>query len=491
MKKNLKQEWYVYAILAVTFLTRFLFIELRPPHFDEGINGFFVDQMWAKGFYDYDPTNYHGPLHFYFLQMFEVLFGRSIGSFRMVTATLSVLTVFVTLLHREFIGRAAIWAALVIALSPGAMFMGRYAIHEAWLPFSLVLVNYGFMRWFHKKDFWSQFWVFAGIALALLNKETAVIHFFVWALSLGYLLWKFPKEFNKANFPTTEDVFIGLTWVLIAIFIVYSGFGLQVDQFTDFFKGFLPWMQTGTKGMGHEKDWYYWLQIAIRYEPWVLFSLLFGFIYFFKKNAWINYFYINFVGTLIVYSLIRYKTPWCSISVFAFAPFLFGMVIDKGQSWIKWTSVFLVPIILIYQVYQLVNVNYVNYTSNDEMYVYVHTTKDYYRITKPVEKLIHDKPEMKNMTFVIQMESPWPLNWQFQKFPNIKYGFENIDMKNVAFFVVDRSRKDLLESKLQGKYLKYQMRLRHHMDDIFVYFYKDTFEKYMQPGDIVGKEITK
>ena len=46
---------------------------MKPPHFDEGINGWFVDQMMKNGFYRYDPTNYHGPLHFYVLFLSQTL----------------------------------------------------------------------------------------------------------------------------------------------------------------------------------------------------------------------------------------------------------------------------------------------------------------------------------------------------------------------------------------------------------------------------------
>jgi predicted membrane-bound mannosyltransferase len=42
---------------------RFFLLGIKPPHFDEGINGWFVDQVVHNGFYRYDPTNYHGPLH--------------------------------------------------------------------------------------------------------------------------------------------------------------------------------------------------------------------------------------------------------------------------------------------------------------------------------------------------------------------------------------------------------------------------------------------
>ena len=40
-------------------------------------------------------------------------------------------------------GGAALWAAAAMAVSPGCVFYGRYAIHEYWLVFSLMLGAWG------------------------------------------------------------------------------------------------------------------------------------------------------------------------------------------------------------------------------------------------------------------------------------------------------------------------------------------------------------
>ncbi|PYL67072.1 MAG: hypothetical protein DMF28_10005, partial [Verrucomicrobia bacterium] len=60
-------DWVPWAILGLAVFLRFFLLGIKPPHFDEGINGWFVDQVMKNGFYRYDPTNYHGPLHFYVL----------------------------------------------------------------------------------------------------------------------------------------------------------------------------------------------------------------------------------------------------------------------------------------------------------------------------------------------------------------------------------------------------------------------------------------
>ena len=55
------------GIVALAFLVRVWALDFKPAHFDEGVNGAFADSMRATGAYHYDPSNYHGPLHFYVL----------------------------------------------------------------------------------------------------------------------------------------------------------------------------------------------------------------------------------------------------------------------------------------------------------------------------------------------------------------------------------------------------------------------------------------
>ncbi len=74
------------AILAVAAAARLTLLGMKPPHFDEGVNGWFVDQMTQTGFYHYDPTNYHGPFHFYVLFLFQTLFGRHVWALRLPLA---------------------------------------------------------------------------------------------------------------------------------------------------------------------------------------------------------------------------------------------------------------------------------------------------------------------------------------------------------------------------------------------------------------------
>src|SRR6201997_2617083 len=170
-------DWVPWLILALAAFLRFLLLGIKPPHFDEGINGWFVDQVMKNGFYRYDPTNYHGPLHFYVLLLFQSLLGRNVWALRLPVVLISIACVWVALKFEPFVGRNVTRiAALAMAVSPGFVFYGRYAIHEVWLQlFSMMFIMglLGLWRLGRLNYLW-----YAGMGLAgmILTKETYAIH---------------------------------------------------------------------------------------------------------------------------------------------------------------------------------------------------------------------------------------------------------------------------------------------------------------------------
>src|SRR5438270_953788 len=147
--ENLKRraaeiDWTPWLIVGLGAILRFFLLGIKPPHFDEGINGWFVDQMVKNGFYRYDPTNYHGPLHFYVLFLSQILFGRNMLALRLPVVLVSISCVWLTLKFEPFVGRqVSRLAALAMAVSPAFVFYGRYSIHEVWILLFTMLFFYG------------------------------------------------------------------------------------------------------------------------------------------------------------------------------------------------------------------------------------------------------------------------------------------------------------------------------------------------------------
>ena len=67
MRAVLQDRWWQagIAILIIAACLRLTYLESKPLHNDEGVNGNFMTQLVRTGYYHYDPENYHGPSLYY------------------------------------------------------------------------------------------------------------------------------------------------------------------------------------------------------------------------------------------------------------------------------------------------------------------------------------------------------------------------------------------------------------------------------------------
>ena len=267
-----ENEWTPWIILGLATFLRFFLLGIKPPHFDEGINGWFVDQTLHNGFYKYDPTNYHGPLHFYVLLLSQTLFGRNVLALRLPVVLVSIACVWLTLKFEPFVGRVVSrLAALAMAVSPGFVFYGRYSIHEVWILFFTMLFFIGlFGLW--KSGSANYLWCAGmGVTGMILSKETYILHVVCAIIAAGVCY--FSTYFSKLDDAGRAEqrwtyvdlaVVIGTGVALIVAF--YSGFFFHWTGVRGIFEAYKPWFKTGSQGHGHEKPWPYWLKLIARYE---------------------------------------------------------------------------------------------------------------------------------------------------------------------------------------------------------------------------------
>jgi predicted membrane-bound mannosyltransferase len=164
------------GIIVLAAALRLPELALNPFHHDEGVNGFFTTRLMRENRYAYDPANYHGPSLYYFALASAILFGLTTEALRLVTVLAGLATVALVLpLRRHFGAMATLTAALLIAISPGAIYVSRYFIHEALLVcFSLGLVVSVHQFAEHRRPTW----LLAAAAFAALiftTKETGII----------------------------------------------------------------------------------------------------------------------------------------------------------------------------------------------------------------------------------------------------------------------------------------------------------------------------
>ncbi|MBC7796178.1 MAG: TIGR03663 family protein, partial [Pyrinomonadaceae bacterium] len=121
-------------VIIVAAVLRFYWLSLKPFHHDEGVNGYFLIKLVRKGIYEYNPENYHGPTLYYFSLFSTYLFGLTDFGLRFVPAIFGVFVVVAALSLRRYLGTiGALTAAMLLALSPGMVYISRYFIHE--IPF--------------------------------------------------------------------------------------------------------------------------------------------------------------------------------------------------------------------------------------------------------------------------------------------------------------------------------------------------------------------
>ncbi len=499
-------DWVPWAIMGLAVFLRFLLLGMKPPHFDEGINGWFVDQVVKNGFYRYDPTNYHGPLHFYVLLLSQNLFGRNLWALRLPVVLVSIGSLWLIFKFEPLVGRnASRIAALAMAISPGFVFYGRYAIHEVWLQlFStmFILGLLGLWKFGRLNYLW-----YAGMGLAgmILTKETYAIHLAcailaIPALAVSYALSRVPDAKPAKQTWTWIDLAMVLGVGAAAIIFFYSGTFLNWDGVKGLYLAFKAWTETGTAGHGHEKAWDYWFKIMgpsweaggenfTAYELPMLAGLILCLFCQKFKNLSVRYLAIYGVGSLVAYSYVKYKTPWCIIS-FGW-PFLFVL-----GAWVllvrpkNLRKVYVaMGVLLCFSLGRSIWLNYFRCSSPTETYAYVQTYNDIFKL-KPLLTLAKRDPAYYHLTGHLIRSSVYPLPWTLGDFDRVGY-YEGGNMPanlDGDFLLVQQDKIKDVESKLKGTYYTEMMTLRNYQEPSKIFFSAKVFKEFF-PGkapDFVG-----
>ena len=281
----------VLAILALGTFLRVYNLNLVPLHHDEGVNGNFLVKLVRDGVYQYDPANYHGPTLYYFsafvpwlLKLFfgaaaRDTYGLNTIAIRLVPAMFGVATIGLIFLLRKYIGSVAtLSAALLLALSPGAVYLSRYFIHETLFVFFTVAIVVAMLRCFSERNPFYLLFAAASAALLFATKETAFISIAVLLIALAITLI-YTRLFRRAPSPTkpvrkrkttsqgglTEFIdelggpLNSAIWVLLAL-LIFAGLNIVFYSsfFTNYPKGvydalrtFDFWRKTGKESHVH------------------------------------------------------------------------------------------------------------------------------------------------------------------------------------------------------------------------------------------------
>jgi len=508
-------QWLPWVLLLVALILRVGWLGIKPPHFDEGVNGWWVDYMRKEGHYPYNPFNYHGPFHFYVLFLMQTLFGREVVAFRLPLVLINFATLVLLLRFVRYLPRRVVYpGAAAFAISAGMLFYSRYAIHEAWLLFALVLALRGAMEMWtegSRRGLWT---AAAGITLMVLTKETYIIHLFAFALAWETL--RRLERFSPSQWPARWERPVPQRWdrralrntVLVCLLVIvffYSGGFSDFSLLHGIYLTFSAWFETGVTRADHGKPWYYWLQILLRHEWPALIGLLYSVRALWPgMNRFSRYLAIYGCGTLVAYTLIPYKTPWCIIVLIWPFFILFGEAVAAlGKRWPK-VAVAATALVLAGALTDSLRLNFeypsepekevfvipaleeplstAKLISEEARYIYVQTLNDIDLLMRPLEALVRHDAGAYHLPGLVILPSNHPLPWMLGDFTAVGYYTNRFPKAlDANFLVVDEKWFTLVDKGLHHAYFVTPFQLRDGMSPGRIYLRASRFRQFF-PG---------
>ena len=471
----------VIVIFVIAAGLRLYDLTLVPLHHDEGVNGNFLVRLVREGAYQYDPENYHGPTLYYFASLIpwtvKLLFGSSVRdtyglttfNIRLITVLFGLGTIGLVFMLRRRLGTVATLAAgLMLAVSPGAVYLSRYFIHESLFVFFTLGIVVAGVKFYDERN--PTYLIPAGASAALLfaTKETAMISVgvLIIAFALTLLYMRFDRKVMRPSSArrgresegfsglieelggTANVIFqLGLALIVfLALYLLfYSSFFTNSKGINDSLQTFAVWTRTGRQAHVHPALMY--LTWLVRIEGPLLFLGAIGaaIVVLKPRRSFALFSALWAFGLIAAYSLIPYKTPWLLLNFVLPLALIAGYAIqaiyemDHGQ--LRLVSViFLVAIGI--ATYQSIDLNFVNYDNDDEKYVYVyaHTTREALDLVKQVEQIAK---ETNGPTTGISIISPdyWPLPWYFRNFSRVGY-FGRMAASSEPIIIANENQKE-------------------------------------------------
>ncbi len=479
----------VIGITVIAAILRLYDLSLVPLHHDEGVNGNFLMRLVREGVYRYDPENYHGPTLYYFSAIIpwttKLLFGAQASetyglttfNVRLVTAAFGIATIGLIFLLRKQLGTVATLAAgLMLAISPGAVYLSRYFIHESLFVFFTLGIVVAAV-WFYEQRKPSHL-IPGAISAALLfaTKETAIISagVLIIALACTLIYIRFnrraiapatPRRSRARNSTGRLQTVLGemggkgnvvaasvfALFVFLAVYVLfYSSFLQNSYGIYDSLKTFAIWTKTGTEAHVHPATQY--IKWLVKQEGPLLFLGAGGaaLVVLKPKNSLALFCALWSFGLIAAYSLIPYKTPWLMLSFLVPLALIAGYAIqaiyemDRGQ--LRGISVTLFIATSI-SLYQCVDLNFINYDNDKQRYVYVyaHTKRNLLDLVNEIERIAREES---GGTTGISIVSPdyWPLPWYLRNYSRVGY-FGRMAPSSEPLIIANANQKDEIDSR--------------------------------------------
>jgi hypothetical protein len=388
--------------------------------------------------------------------------------------------------------RACQIAAVAMAVSPAMVFYGRYAIHETELLFFLMLTTWGNGDTLARRIASGAVGGWLGIAGMILTKETYAIHLVSLALAFPTLLLlekvapSLPSSRATQSW-TPRDLWLVTGVALGLLVFFYSGGLLDSSALHGVWETYAHWVRTGTGGeTGHEKEWSYWLQLMGRYEWPATAGFLAAFMLVQRRtNRLLRYLAISSAGTLVAYSIVSYKTPWCVIVLiwpffffFGYGVLRLGTILDRSVVHIS------AGILCLLSLAACLQLNFRNYTDEAEPYVYVQTLPDIDKLMGPLRTLTALDQTNYHLKGWLIMPDHHPMVWMLGDYTRVELRdtLQLPDEPDAAFLLVDDTIAEELESRMKDSYFRETVLIRGNAEETSVLYLNEKIFRPLFPA---------
>ncbi|HEV2883516.1 MAG TPA: flippase activity-associated protein Agl23 [Pyrinomonadaceae bacterium] len=511
------------AILGLAAFLRFYNLDLVPLHHDEGVNGNFLVRLVREGFYRYDPANYHGPTLYYFAALFpRVLrsllgiaaqnsYGLTTQAIRAVTSVFGLATVGLVLTLRKNLGTIGVLSAsLLLAISPGAVYLSRYFIHETLFVFFTLAIVVCAVKYFETAQPVYLILLAVNAALMFATKETAIISAVVLALAaiLTYAYrWLLKQTGSSQNINRKKKKrssvgdrdpgfvekaggpFVLLVWIVAAVIvfvavnvIFYTSFFTNGKGISDALKTFEFWRKTGKEAHVHPFLTYIWW-LTLQESPLLALGAIGAVVSLLKRPKGLGLFCATWAfGLIAAYSLIAYKTPWLTLN------FIIPLALASGAA-LQWaydklrefelgrlTAVVVIGFVLVLVTgplpgvvraksrqqfhaktfipgSQVWDLNFVNYDNDDRYYVYVyaHTRRETLKLVQEIDRIAQRTHQGGQTGITIVSPDYWPLPWYLRDYTRVGY-HGRMATSNEPIVLASQSQADEMQSTFGDRY---------------------------------------
>lgn len=516
------RSWLLCAlgIMFVGAVLRLYDLPLVPFHHDEGVNGNFLVRLVRDGFYHYDPENYHGPTLYYFTAVIpwilrflfgpsaQNVYGLTTVNLRLIPALFGLGTIWLVLsLHRRLGRIGSLAAGFLLAVSPGAVYLSRYFIHESLFVFFTLGIVVAALRYYEEGHFVYLALAAASAGLLFATKETWIISVGVLALALlsthvyrwlaGQMgLERTAERRNESPTSWFQELSNRLggslniaIWAAVAIgvfavvgVLFYSSFFTNWKGVSDSLKTFEVWSKTGQTAHVHPFSVYLTKWLPFQEAPLLVLGVLGTAIVLWKpKNSFALFAAFWAFGIITAYSLVPYKTPWLMLN---FLPPL-ALISGYGVEWmyrrlremeITRSLIFLVSVVCLLVFggvpnlalatykkeknwmtaipgFQTIDLNFINYDNDDEYYVYIyaHTRRELLTLVDDVEQIAKRSGTGFDTGITIVSPDYWPLPWYLRDYQRVGY-YGRISTSSEPIIIASVTQKAEVESTFGDRY---------------------------------------